>query len=547
MARFRRLSDLNDPLPFVDPRWQYLLPEAPTAVTATAGNAQATVSWTAPDSIVDITDYYVQFQPSGGGWSTFSDGVSSGTSATVTGLTNGTAYQFRVAAVNGVGQGAWSTASAAATPQAGDPLFASVRGLFHFDGDFTDSSATGGTWSGTVAYSSSVKKFGSHSLSPNGGYMSRSSSAYNWGTGDFTIEAWVYPTASTGIYGIYATSGGADANPKFVVHLDALQPKVHISNLSGITNAWLSAGTTVPLNQWSHIAIVRSSETASWYINGTRTATASESANITFSGQPTYIGYGGEPYFASFAGYIDELRLSSIARYSGATITVPTSAFPEAVPGTDPYISNVSLLLHADGTGSTFVDSSPTPKTITAFGNATQSTTQSKWGGKSAYFSGSGDWLSFADLELGTGDFTIEMFFKTNSSVQYAQLIGNEVSGGSAGFSLLINNDSSTGGQIALYRGSLIVQSASGDWSDDAWHHIAVVRSGSTVTLYIDGTSYGSGTTSASFNGGNYYVAYNNEFGPRNLVGYIDDLRITKAARYTGSTITVPTAAFPDA
>lgn len=309
------------------------VPPAPTGVTATAGNAQATVSWTAPSVLAQtpITDYVVQYSSnSGSSWTTFSDGTSATASATVTGLTNGTAYTFRVAAVSGIGQGPWSTASSAVTPAEGDPFFASVRGLFHFDGDFTDSSATGGTWSGTVAYSSSVKKFGSHSLYPNGGYMSRSSSAYNWGTGDFTVEAWVYPTASTGIYGIYATSGGADANPKFVVHLDALQPKVHISNLSGITNAWLSAGTTVPLNQWSHIALVRAGGTASWYINGTRTATASESANITFSGKPTYIGYGGEPYFASFAGYIDELRLSSIARYSGATITVPTAAFPDS-------------------------------------------------------------------------------------------------------------------------------------------------------------------------------------------------------------------------
>jgi len=104
-----------------DARWGYFKPAAPTSVTASAGNGQASVSWTAPSVLAQtpVTDYVVQYSNnSGSTWATFSDGTSTSTSATVTGLTNGTAYTFRVAAVNGIGQGAWSTASSAATPSA---------------------------------------------------------------------------------------------------------------------------------------------------------------------------------------------------------------------------------------------------------------------------------------------------------------------------------------------------------------------------------------------------------------------------------------------
>jgi len=92
---------------------------APTSVSATAGNAQATVSWTAPadDGGYSITDYAVQFSSNGGtSWTTFADSTSTTTTATVTGLTNDTAYVFRVAAINGAGTGPYSSATSSVTP-----------------------------------------------------------------------------------------------------------------------------------------------------------------------------------------------------------------------------------------------------------------------------------------------------------------------------------------------------------------------------------------------------------------------------------------------
>ena len=215
----------------------------------------------------------------------------------------------------------------------------------------------------------------------------------------------------------------------------------------------------------------------------------------------------------------------------------------------DPYAEYVTLLLHMDGINgsTTFIDNSYVQNTVTANGNAQISTAQSKFGGASAYFDGNGDSISFADLQLGTGSFTVEMWFKTNSGNQYAQLIGNESNGGSAGFTLLINNNSPSGGQVAVYsNGSLVVQSSSGDWSDDAWHHVALVRSDSNVTLYLDGISYGTGTNSNSWDGGNYYIGTNAVYSGRDLDGYIDDLRITKGVARYAANFTPPTAALPD-
>ena len=222
----------------------------------------------------------------------------------------------------------------------------------------------------------------------------------------------------------------------------------------------------------------------------------------------------------------------------------------------DPLFSNVALLLRMDGSGGTFIDSSASPKSITAGGNATQSATQSKFGGKSAYFAAAGDYLSLADsdaIELSNKDFALEFWAQTTNSTQYATLVSRSPGAYSSGsWSLLMNLASSTSGDIALFAsdiGSPIVQSSGVNLRDGAWHHVAVSRSGSNWSLYVDGTRVGTGTSSATvanIAGGLRIGA--DEFYGRGFTGYIDEFRLTlnSARGYTGSTITVPVAAFPD-
>jgi hypothetical protein len=91
-------------------------PSAPSAPTAAVGNNQVTLSWTAgSDGGAAISDYVIEYSTDNSTWTIFADGTSTSTSATVTGLTNGTLYYFRVKATNSVNTGAASS-NATATP-----------------------------------------------------------------------------------------------------------------------------------------------------------------------------------------------------------------------------------------------------------------------------------------------------------------------------------------------------------------------------------------------------------------------------------------------
>jgi len=95
------------------------VPDAPGKPVGTPGNTQVILTWAAPasDGASAITDYTVQFSANGGTtWTTFTDGVSATTSATVTGLVNGTAYVFRVRATNAIGPSEWSPISDSVKP-----------------------------------------------------------------------------------------------------------------------------------------------------------------------------------------------------------------------------------------------------------------------------------------------------------------------------------------------------------------------------------------------------------------------------------------------
>ena len=100
----------------LETRWACLLPLPPASVTANPGNLQAVLTWTATATTAPpVTDYNLTYSSDGSTWLPFTRSASTATTATVTGLTNETAYTIKVASVNGVGVGA-PTAGSTVTP-----------------------------------------------------------------------------------------------------------------------------------------------------------------------------------------------------------------------------------------------------------------------------------------------------------------------------------------------------------------------------------------------------------------------------------------------
>ena len=103
-----------------DREWlvQSIKPSAPRTLTGIPGAGQVLLSWSVPASsgLTIVRDYAVQYANAGGPWISFNDGISTLTTAMVTGLTNGSSYTFRVAAINSLGIGIYSSNSPSITP-----------------------------------------------------------------------------------------------------------------------------------------------------------------------------------------------------------------------------------------------------------------------------------------------------------------------------------------------------------------------------------------------------------------------------------------------
>ena len=226
-------------------------------------------------------------------------------------------------------------------------------------------------------------------------------------------------------------------------------------------------------------------------------------------------------------------------------IIIPTNATAKA----DPYWSSVVALLHGEGaTGSTTItDSSPLAANWTASGNAQVVTAQYKFGSSSIYFDGAGDYISpsaslSSNFYFGTTDWTFELWMRPAAV------------SGAYYFLWECRNETGTSAVPTLYIGSNTLvyytnegdQITGGSLTTNTWYHVAVSRVSGNTRMFLNGTQVGSTyADTTNYSADIFRIGSYTDGSPYSYSGHLDDIRITKAGRYS-SNFTIPASAFPD-
>jgi len=218
------------------------------------------------------------------------------------------------------------TLSAPAT----DPYFSSVSLLLHMDGvngstTFTDSSlnALSVTASGNAQISTTQSKYGASGYFDGAGdYINApSGSQFQFGTGDFTVEMWVWASSHPGNYKCLFSNRGVDASSIFL----GINPSAKLLYYRGAF--LITDSAALSLNQWYHVALVRIGSVITLYKNGVSAGSVTDTTNLT--GNTCFIAQESSLGSTYFNGYIDDFRITKYGRYTSA-FTPPTSAFPNA-------------------------------------------------------------------------------------------------------------------------------------------------------------------------------------------------------------------------
>lgn len=205
-----------------------------------------------------------------------------------------------------------------------------------------------------------------------------------------------------------------------------------------------------------------------------------------------------------------------------------------------------SGLFHFDGTnGSTsFPDSSGNGAVFTIqTPPVTISTTQSKFGGASAFYNGAGAQLNTSGgtvpFTFGTGDFTIDLWYWSLSEAIQANLFTWSANNAAVSTVLVVD----TTGEIYLYQGGLKIGSPTGLLTTNIWHHLAVTRQSGSTRMFFDGVQQGSTwADSTNYNDPTFELGYNNA--GYAVDGYIDELRIIVGTAAWTANFTPPSAPY---
>ena len=357
--------------------------------------------------------------------------------------------------------------------------------------------------------------------------------------GNFTIECWVYPTAALPTNcAVLSTSTGNTTTSNLEYNLMVQDKGVGFFAYYGAAwNIQVECNIIVKPYVWAHLAFVKSGSNRNIYINGVPQTLRTNMWNTPPSmPYATVIGSSSRgDYNIVFPGYISNMRLTKSALYTAA-FTPPTSPL---LP-----VTNTQLLL--SGTNSGVIDSTGINDIITV-GTASVSTANSKFGGSSMYFPGtSGSYLQIPDkteMQLGSSDFTVECWFNSASVTTVQNLIALVGYSNAYAFSVYINaSQIGFGASSAGSSWDVIVPAQYGPTLiNNTWYHVAVTRSGTTCSLFLNGSLLCTKTVTGTIGNGTVNILGASSEQTQFVNGYIDDFRIIKGqALYTNNFTPTP-------
>ena len=181
--------------------------------------------------------------------------------------------------------------------------------------------------------STSVFKYGTGSLKfdGTGDYLNTSpanQAAFAFGSGDFTIEMWVYAATTGTAKGLYDSRPSGTNGAYAFIYLDSSNVISYLINSGGGT----ITGTALSVSTWYHVAVARSGTSTKLFLNGVQVGSTLTDSNTYLNAGTSrpFIGANASSLGSYFNGYIDDLRVTKgIARYT-TTFTPPTAAFPNS-------------------------------------------------------------------------------------------------------------------------------------------------------------------------------------------------------------------------
>ncbi len=369
----------------------------------------------------------------------------------------------------------------------------------------------------------------------SGDYLSLSTNtALDFGTGDFTVELWVmFNSVSSDMAFLGSTGTGG---------YDILYRTSTGLTIGRINTAWDNTFTWSPVaNRWYHIAYSRSGSSLRVFVDGTQVGSTATNSTSYNSAGSVIIG-GSTTSDRLMNGYISNMRLVKGTALYTSNFTRPSAPLAP--------IANTSLLTCQDNN---FIDEGPNNFAITRYGDVLIQPYSPFAPGllssnsHSVYFDGTGDYLTVADnaaLRMGSGDFTIECWWQPNSLSSYQTLFDKGYTNAGALLWQTGNGD----GRIIIYTGGSTAITSNTAVVVGNWTHMALVRSGTTLTLYQNGVSVGSATNSTDFTstatvgiGANATIPGGGSLYPMN--GSISNFRMVKGTAVYTSAFTPPTSA----